>query len=200
MVHKMLAPSSRMAPLLVAFVALSVPPAHAATTDLAKALRPLCSNLQQSGWVAPEDPLAPGKHLTAETDIPGVAYLCNVEKPLRRAGDGRSPALGSLLSDVGKDPGIIFSANVWCEGDRVNALEQLADHIERSLRGVSILAPADALEAIRKGAKGTVTASGLSFQIQPIEVDPNACSSSADERLSAVLMKIDVSIEAVGGN
>jgi hypothetical protein len=200
MFHRMVARSLRLGLVLVALFATTISPANAATANLGKALRPLCSQLQQSGWVAPADPLDPKKHSPAETDIPGVAYLCTLERSLEKDGAGRSPDLDGLLISTSGDISATFSANVWCERDRSMALAELSRDLVRSARGVSLLVPDAVLDAIREGADRTVKASGLIFSIHSMEIDPAACSASSNERLSAVLMKTSVSIEIDQGN
>jgi hypothetical protein len=200
MVQSLNVASSWMALLLAAMCGTAISTASAATEGLDKALRPLCSQLQQSGWAAPADPLDARKRSPAETDIAGVAYLCSLEISLQRDGVGRSPDLDALLISASGDISATFSANVWCEADRSKALTQLSADLARNLSGVSILIPDDVLKAIREGSERTVKASGLIFSTHSMEIDPDACSASSNRRLSAVLMKTSVSIEVGQGD
>lgn len=185
--------------MLAVLGASIVSPARAAIEDLGKVLGPLCSQLQKDGWVGPSDPRDSGRRSAPEMEIAGVIYLCTLERPMARSGAGRSPDLGALLSNSQRDPSIIFSANVWCEGDRSTALDQLSDQVERGLRAVSIVLPNEVLKAIRHGEQRNLTAGRLNFSTTPIDVDPNACAHSNDTRLSPVLMKLDVSIQMSDG-
>ena len=169
---------------------------HAPTATLANHLRDVCANLQQHGWSAPADPS--GGRQAAVFDIPGVAYFCNLERPLTAAGQGHPPVLQALISDSGGAPSVILSADIWCAEDR-RALAILADEIAAELARVGLQVPADILQATREGGHRVSLAQGLRFEAAPTDVDAQACGKVPAKGLGAVLMKIDVSIKPADG-
>jgi hypothetical protein len=197
MSHRWCSSTRWLAIALLSLVATQIhAAAHSPATPLAGRLRELCAHLQQQGWAAPKD-LSGGK-TAAVFDIPGVAYMCNLERPVKGAGPGHSPVLQALISDGGDEPSVIFSAAIWCTADRV-ALTMLADQIDKQLAAISLPAPADILAATREGRKGETVVQGLRFEATPIAVDAQACGKVPENGLGAVLMKIDVSIKPADG-
>jgi hypothetical protein len=171
-------------------LALSMP---AAAQSLGKNVPKICAQLLKEGWTAPTDPLTnkPGK---AEMIVPGVMYICMVEHELPTKGDGHAPGLQALLSKD-TDASVILSASVWCEVDQTATLDALAKQVERSLAVAAINVPDGVLAAIRAAKQTKVSADGLSFEVVPISVDPDACSRVPADELGAVLMKVDVSVK-----
>jgi hypothetical protein len=170
--------------------ALSMP---TAAQSLGRNVPKMCAQLLKEGWTAPTDPLTnkPGK---AEMNVPGVMYICMVEHELPTTGDGHAPSLQALLSKD-TEASVILSASVWCEVDQAATLDALAKQVERSLAVADIKAPDGVLAAIRAAKQTKVSADGLSFDVLPISVDPDACSRVPADELGAVLMKVDVSVK-----
>jgi hypothetical protein len=170
--------------------ALSMP---AAAQSLGRNVPKMCAQLLKEGWTAPRDPLTnkPGK---AEMNVPGVMYICMVEHQLPTKGDGHAPDLQALLSKD-TEASVILSANVWCEVDEAATLDALAKQVERSLAVADLKVPDGVLAAIRAAKQTKVSADGLSFEVVPISVDPDACSSVPADELGAVFMKVDVSVK-----
>ncbi|MEO7324144.1 MAG: hypothetical protein ABIW82_04885 [Dokdonella sp.] len=186
--------------LLVALTVVAIDVARAAPVEpFSKALPQLCKTLQQQGWEAPADILHPGHRQQAEMSIPGVMYMCTLEHRLAGHGPGHTPDLQVLLTDSGSDPGIIFSADVWCAADRAAALTALADQLAREMQALGWSVPKETLAAVRAGSESKTTAMPLVFSTTPINVDAKACENVADDALGAVLMKIDVKVEPASG-
>lgn len=128
--------------LLGALIVVANDDARAASVQpISKVLPQMCKTLQQQGWVAPEDMLHPGHRQQAEMNVPGIMYMCSLEQRLAGVGPGHKPDLQVLLGDSGNDPSIIFSADVWCAGDRAAALTALADQLTRQITAVGWTIP-----------------------------------------------------------
>jgi hypothetical protein len=170
-------------------LALALPLAAAADPFRAP-LQKTCAQLRGDGWTAPLDPQThkPG---TAEISIAGSVYLCSLTRTLKPAGAGHAPDLQALLSNTGKAPSIILSADVWCAADRTATFDTLAKQVER----VAGSLPQAIVAAIRAGKKASATADGLTFEVAPVEVEPSACESVPAGELGPVLIKIDVEVK-----
>ena len=177
--------------LAICFLAALAMPA--AAQSLGKNVPKMCAQLLKEGWTAPADPLT-GKPGKAEMNVPGVMYICMVEHELPTKGDGHAPGLQALLSKS-TETSVILSASVWCEVDQAATLDALAKQVERSLAVANIEVPDGVLAAIRAAKETKVSADGLSFEVVPISVDPDACSRVPADELGAVLMKVDVSVK-----
>ena len=164
----------------------------AAPGGLADHVRALCTHLKQQGWTAPRD--FSGKAAPAEIDVPGVMYLCHLERALQGAGPGHSPLLQALISDDGTRPSVVFSADIWCDADR-RALAVLAAQIDRQFAAIALPIPAASLASVRVGTKSDRRANGLHIGTAPLAIDAQACAKVPENGLGAVLMKIDVTIE-----
>jgi hypothetical protein len=175
--------------ILFVSLALSLPLSASAQT-FGKPLQKTCAQLRSDGWTAPVDPRTnkPGK---AETNLPGVMYLCMLSRVLPPAGTGHAPDLQALLSNDGQDSSVILSANIWCAADRTATFDALAKQLE----GLAGSVPAPISSAIRAGKEAKATANGLSYEVSPIEVDSGACASVPAGQLGPVLMKIDVQVK-----
>lgn len=177
--------------ILFVSLALSLPLSASAQT-FGKPLQKTCAQLRSDGWTAPVDPLTnkPGK---AETNLPGVMYLCMLSRVLVPAGSGHAPDLQALLSNDGHESSVILSADIWCAADRTATFDALAKQLERLAGSV----PAPISSAIRAGKEAKATANGLSFEVSPVQVDSGACESVPAGQLGPVLMKIDVQVKPV---
>jgi len=189
------APALRATRLAIALFFLLAAGHAFGASPLADHLRELCADLQQQGWTPPKD--FSGK-ASAVIDIPGIAYFCNLERPLEGAGTGHAPLLQALITDSGNDPSVIFSADIWCAEDR-GALATLADHVEKQLARVALQVPAEIRSATRDGRRHETVAQGLRFVAAPVDVDAQACARVPENGRGAVLMKIDVSIRPADG-
>lgn len=154
-------------------------------------LSPLCGQLRKDGWTAPNDPIS-GKPLMAEMSVPGVMYLCSLQRVLPRSGGtGHPPDLQALLSYDGTTSEVIFSADVWCEGDQKATLDALVTQTQTAL-GVAL--PESIVTAIRSAKPAKATVDGLAYEILPVAVDANACRDVAPGQLGPVLFKVDVAV------
>ncbi len=176
--------------MLFAALALMLPLA-AVAEPFGKPLQKMCAQLQSDGWTAAID-LRTGKPGKAEMSISGVVYMCVLTQVLRPAGSGHAPDLQALLSNAGDGPGVILSADIWCAADRTATFDALAKQVERLVGSV----PEPISAAIRAGKSAKAIANGLSFEVTPIDVEPEACEGVSPGQLGPVLMKIDVQITA----
>jgi hypothetical protein len=174
--------------LLFVLVALILPIA-AAAEPFGKSLPKTCAQLRGDGWSAPRDPLK-NKPMLAEMNVPGVLYMCMLTRVLPKAGSGHAPDLQALLSDAGKGPSIILSASIWCEADRTATADALAKQLERTVGSI----PESVTAAVRAWKKADAKANGLTFEVEPVEVDSDACRNVPAGQLGAVLVKMDVKI------
>ena len=154
----------------------------------------LCRSLLADGWQAPSDALTGKPRDRAETSIPGLMYVCTIERALPRDGAGRRPDLSMLLTGV-SEPGVIVSASVWCEPDRKPTLAALAQTVADVLARARATTPDALTSAIEAAAAYETTIGDLHIKTVPIDVDANACAGSTDAQLTPVLMKIDVTVE-----
>ncbi|HEV7504650.1 MAG TPA: hypothetical protein VGS07_07050 [Thermoanaerobaculia bacterium] len=177
--------------ILFVSLALSLP-LSASAQPFGKPLQKTCAQLRSDGWTAPID-LQTNKPGKAEINLPGVMYLCTLTRVLAPAGTGHAPDLQALLSNDGHDSSVILSASIWCAADRTATFDALAKQLERLAGSV----PPAISSAIRAGKEAKTTASGLSFEVSPVEVDSGACASVPAGQLGPVLMKIDVQVKPV---
>jgi hypothetical protein len=189
--RRFLLTSALMAALAAAPAAAKGSPAK----QLWERLPKICKSLQGQGWGVSADQLKLDPGAKAEMSIPGVLYLCTLAHPLPAKGPGRAPDLGALLTSGAGDPSLILSANVWCAAGRESALDALARELERTLGGAGVHPPAEVLAAIRAGRKHQGSADGLRYTVEPVDVDPDACSRIAPGEFGAVLMNLDVAVE-----
>jgi hypothetical protein len=174
------------------FVALALMlPLAALAEPFGKPLQKICAQLRSDGWTAPID-LETGKPGKSEMSISGVVYMCMLTHELKPAGSGHPPDLQALLSNAGEGPSVILSADIWCAADRAATFDALAKQLERVVGSL----PEPISAAIRAGKEAKATANGLSFEVVPIEVEPEACEGVPPGKLGPVLMKIDVQVKA----
>jgi hypothetical protein len=179
----------RLRRTLFVSLVLSLPLA-AAAEPFGKPLQKTCAQLQSDGWTAPIDPQA-NKAGKAEMNLPRGLYLCTLTHVLKPAGSGHAPDLQALLSNAGKGPGIVLSANIWCAADRTATFDALLKQVERIAGSV----PDPISSAIRAGKEAMTTANGMSFEVRPVEVDSRACESVPAGQLGPVLMELDVQVK-----
>ena len=148
------------------------------------------AQLQSDGWTPPVD-LQTNKPGKAEMALPRGLYLCMLTHALKPAGSGHAPDLQALLTDTGKGPGVIVSANIWCAADRTATFDALLKQLERITGSV----PEAVSSAIRAGKEAVSTANGLSYEVRPVEVDPGACESVPAGQLGPVLMELGVQVK-----
>ena len=173
------------------FVALALLlPLAAVAEPFGKPLQKMCTQLRSDGWTAPID-LRTGKPGRAEMSVSGVMYMCILTHELKPAGSGHAPDLQALLSNAGEGPSVILSADIWCAADRAATFDALAKQVERVVGSV----PEPISAAIRAGKEAKATANGLSFEVVPIEVEPEACAGVPPGQLGPVLMEIDVQVK-----
>jgi hypothetical protein len=165
-------------------------PIAAAAEPFGKPLQQTCAQLQGDGWTPPID-LQTNKPGKAEMDLPRGLYLCTLTHALKPAGSGHAPDLQALLSNTGKGPGIILSANIWCAADRTATFDALLKQVERVAGSV----PEAVSSAIRAGKEAKATGNGLSFEVRPVEVDSEACKSVPPGQLGPVLMELGVQLK-----
>jgi hypothetical protein len=175
--------------MLFAGLALMLP--LAAVAEPLKPLQKICAQLRSDGWTAPTD-LLTGRPGTAEMSISGAIYMCTLSRELKPAGSGHAPDLQALLSSAGEGPSVILSGDVWCAADRAATFDALAKQLERVVGSL----PEPIAAAIRAGREAKATANGLSYEVTPIEVEPQACASVPPGKLGPVLIKIDVEVKA----
>lgn len=187
---RLIAASSLAAALVAVPVAAKDNPAKQMSNQLPK----ICAELQKQGWGVPADQLAMDPDTKAEMRI-GKVYMCNLERQLAGKGPGRAPDLSVLLASRSAGPALIFSANVWCAADREPAIEALAKEVERVLTSSKIPVPAGVLEAVRASRDHEVTAEGLRYRAQTIEVDAGACARVPPGALGPVLMKMEFAVD-----
>jgi hypothetical protein len=171
-------------------LALTLP---AAAATLPKNLPRVCAQFQKDGWTAPNDPTS-GKPMMAEMSVPGVMYLCTLQRVLPRAsGTGHPPDIQALISNDGTTNSIILDANIWCEPDQAPTLDALAKQLSQVL-GTPLPDPVAA--AIRGAKNLKTTADGLDYVVESIPVDATACRDVPAGRLGPVLLKVDVVVKA----
>jgi len=124
-------------------------------------------------------------------DLPRGLYLCTLTHALKAAGTGHAPDLQALLSNTGKGPGIILSANIWCATDRTATFDALLKQVEHIAGSV----PEAVSSAIRAGKEAKVTGNRLSFEVRPVEVDSGACENVPAGQLGPVLMELGVQLK-----
>jgi hypothetical protein len=174
---------------LVLALALLLPLA-AVAEPFGKPLQKICAQLRSDGWTAPLDPET-GKPGKSEMSVAGAIYMCMLSHELKPAGSGHAPDLQALLSSAGHGPSVILSADIWCAADRAATFDALAKQLERVVGSL----PDPISAAIRAGKEAKITANGLSYEVAPVEVEPEACKSVPPGQLGPVLMKIDVQVK-----
>jgi hypothetical protein len=170
-------------------IALALPLAAAAPSQaaLAAPVPKLCSQMQKDGWRAPLD-LRTHKPGKAEMKVGGL-YVCMVSKELPR-GAGHAPDLEAVLTDSGDGPGVVVAAHIWCAADRAATLDLLAKQLESMTGSV----PPDISAALRAGKAAKASAQGLSFEVEPVEVDPDACKNVPADQLGPMLIEVGVKV------
>lgn len=174
----------------ILFVSLVlVLPLAAVAEPFREPLQKTCAQLQSDGWAPPIDPQTnkPGK---AEMNLPRGLYLCTLTHALP-AGPGHAPDLQALLSNTGKGPVIVLSANIWCAADRTATFDALLKQVERLVGSV----PEAVSSAIRAGKDAKATGNGLSFEVRPVPVDSGACESVPAGQLGPVLLELGVQVK-----
>lgn len=165
-------------------------PLAAVAEPFGKPLQKICAQLRSEGWKAPLDPVT-GKPGQSEMSISGAIYMCMLGHELKPAGSGHAPDLQALLTNAGHGPNVILSADIWCAEDRAATFDALVKQLERVVGSL----PDPIAAAIRAGKEAKTTANGLSYEVAPIAVEPEACKGVPPGQLGPVLMKIDVQVK-----
>jgi hypothetical protein len=174
----------------------TLPAPTGAGASLAQQLPALCAALQKQGWQPPTNPFAK-KREPAEMSVPGVVYMCRLERDLPGQGPGHAPTLQALIGDA-DGASVVFSLDVWCEADRNGALGALADAIEHGLNGIALHSPVPLLDAVRNSRDLRIRNDGLAFHTELTTVDAQACSKVRDGQLGAVLFEFDAEVAPDG--
>ena len=182
-----------MRALSLSFLLLVASVATAAENPLWSGLPALCKARLAEGWQAPRN-VATGEPGSAETGVPGLMYLCIIEKPLPTRDTHRRPNLALMLMGVSKR-GVVVSGYVWCDADREATLAALERETIRVLDLARLKAPDELGAAIRAARAYKTTLAGTKVEVAPQEIDRDACGRSSDAMLSAVQTEVEVAID-----
>lgn len=167
--------------------------ATAAENPLWNELPALCKARLAEDWQPPAR-FSTGEASPAESGVPGLMYLCTIEKPLPSHERHRRPNLALMLMGIAQKS-VVVSAYVWCDADRSETLAALERETARVLDQAKLKPPAALGDAIRAARAYQTRLDGIAIKVAPQEIDRDACAKSSDALLSPVLMEVEVAID-----